>query len=262
MVSVRMSDPSGFDAGVAAAGHALADWVRQVTHEMSDEYRRIHAAATEDPGTAGDEGEEAWAALLRQWLPASYHVRTKGRLIGADGAKSPQVDVVVLKPSYPPKLLDKRTWIADGVAAVFECKLTITPTAITDTIRRSSEFGSRLQPREGSPYRELVSPLVHGLLAHSHTWKKPGSDPVENITNAVQIADLAHCDHPRNMLSVICVADAGTWTPVRIAAGVPAFYGEGWETFRAAHRLPRDGGVITGYSVPELRMVLPVSQLA
>ena len=38
--------------------HELFDFMGQVTREMSDEYERIRRRALEDPGTAGDEGEE------------------------------------------------------------------------------------------------------------------------------------------------------------------------------------------------------------
>jgi hypothetical protein len=87
------------------APHALHMFMAQVTEEMASEYERIYARAVEDPGTAGDEGEENWATLLRDWLPPNYHVRTKGRLLSHNGLMSPQIDVLVLKPSYPRKLL-------------------------------------------------------------------------------------------------------------------------------------------------------------
>ena len=44
--------------------HDLHKFMSQVTDEMASEYQRIHARAEEDPGTAGDEGEENWATLL------------------------------------------------------------------------------------------------------------------------------------------------------------------------------------------------------
>ena len=84
---------------------------------MASEYLRIYTKAVNDPGTAGDEGEENWATLFRDWLPPTYHIRTKGQLIGHDGTLSPQIDLVVLKPSYPRKLLEKKVWFAGGVAA-------------------------------------------------------------------------------------------------------------------------------------------------
>src|ERR1700709_1795937 len=95
--------------------HELDTWVSQTTSEMASEYYRIRARASEVPGTAGDEGEENWAQLLREWLPSSHEVRTKGRILAHDGAASRQIDVVVLRPGYPKKLLDKKLYLTSGV---------------------------------------------------------------------------------------------------------------------------------------------------
>ena len=61
--------------------HDLYDFMLQISDEMSAEYNRIQMRATEDPGTAGDQGEENWAEVLREWLPRTYEVVTKGRII-------------------------------------------------------------------------------------------------------------------------------------------------------------------------------------
>ena len=45
--------------------HDLYDFMQQVSDEMSTEYHRIQRRAAEDPGTAGDQGEENWAGMLR-----------------------------------------------------------------------------------------------------------------------------------------------------------------------------------------------------
>src|SRR3546814_17752652 len=70
--------------------HDLYDFMQQISAEMSAEYNRIQMRATEDPGTAGDQGEENWAELLRDWLPRTYEVVTKGRIISQDGETSPR----------------------------------------------------------------------------------------------------------------------------------------------------------------------------
>ena len=59
--------------------HDLYNFMQQISAEMATEYDRIQRRATEDPGTAGDQGEENWAELLRDWLPREYEVVTKGR---------------------------------------------------------------------------------------------------------------------------------------------------------------------------------------
>src|SRR5690348_14207781 len=105
--------------------HDYFDLVDEVKTWISQEYTRIQERVHEDPGTAGDQGEENWAAILRGWLPANYPVVTKGRIIDHDGKASPQVDVIVLSPFYPMSLRDKKLYFVGGVVAAFECKLTL-----------------------------------------------------------------------------------------------------------------------------------------
>ena len=122
--------------------------------------------------------------MLRGWLPGTYEVVTKGRVIGEDGRTSPPVDVVVLKDIYPKKLLDKKLYLASGVAAAFECKSTFRPEHIEDAVVTGVEIKGLFPARKGSPYRELHAPILYGLLAHSHVWKNPGSLPTQNITTS------------------------------------------------------------------------------
>ena len=69
---------SGLDTAQMAEIHRMNElhaWVAQTTDEMASEYQRIRARATEDPGTAGDEGEENWARALDR-------IRSAGRGAG------------------------------------------------------------------------------------------------------------------------------------------------------------------------------------
>src|SRR5947199_10847939 len=107
------------------AVHEIHDFIIFAQRTIEEEYTRIRKRAAEDPGTAGDEGEENWATLLREWLPPAYHVVTKGRIVSSDGSTSPQVDVVILHPAYPLKLREKKLYLSSGVIAALECKLTL-----------------------------------------------------------------------------------------------------------------------------------------
>ncbi len=192
--------------------HDLHDFMRQLSQEMAAEYDRIQKRAPEDPGTAGDQGEANWAELLRGWLPRTYEVVTKGRIISADGRTSPQVDVLVLKDVYPKKLLDKKHYLAAGVAAAFECKTTLKSAHIAEAVQTCVEIKNLYPVREGSPYKELHAPIVYGLLAHSHSWKGPNSTPEENILQNLRGSDGLFVTHPRLSLDMLCVADLGAWT--------------------------------------------------
>lgn len=192
--------------------HDLADFMHTLTRQMGDEYQRILKRTTEDPGTAGDQGEENWAEILRLWLPPIYQVVTKGRIISERGIASPQVDVLVLKPTYPKALLSTKLYLAAGVEAAFECKNTLRTAHIAKAVENARNISELFEPRSGDPYEELHSPIIYGLLAHSHSWKDQKSTPLQNIEGALVAADQAAVDHPRHMLNLLCVSDLALWS--------------------------------------------------
>lgn len=211
---------------------------------MASEYDRIQKRATEDPGTAGDQGEENWAELLRDWLPTTYKVETKGRVISQEGITSPQIDVLVLKASYPRKLLSKKVYLAAGVAAAFECKVTLKAEHIVEAVENCAKIKSLFPAREGTPYKELHSPIVYGILAHSHSWKGAQSTPFENIEDKLIEEDQRHIDHPRKLLDLVCVADLAAWT-----SSITTFLGprqlDDWE--KMAPLYGPSGSAVTSY---------------
>ena len=185
--------------------------MEQVTSEIEAEYLRIRFRAAEDPGTAGDQGEENWAELLREWLPPTYRIVTKGRILSSDGRASPQVDVLVLKDVYPEKLLNKKLYLSAGVAAAFECKTTLTANHIEQAAQTCVEIKSLYADRIGTPYQEIHSPVVYGLLSHSHSWKGARSTPAANVEHKWIQADHDYSQHPKHSLDLICVSDLEVW---------------------------------------------------
>jgi hypothetical protein len=158
--------------------------------------------------------------LLRQWLPGGYHVRTKGRILGDQNVASKQIDVVVLKPGYPNHLLDKKMYLAAGVAAAFECKLSLR----SAHIKKAFEvMRGVLKPRQGSVYEELHVPFVYGILSHSSSWESPGSRAVDNVTKILMECQSNMIAHPREEIDRICVADLATWTIFKSSMYGPEF---------------------------------------
>ncbi len=200
--------------------HDLHDFMRQLSDEMAAEYDRIQKRATEDPSTAGDQGEENWAELLRGWLPSTYKVVKKGRIISQDGHTSPQVDVLVLKDVYPEKLLNKKLYLAAGVTAAFECKTTLKASHIEEAVETCTKIKNLYPVREGTPYKELHAPIVYGLLAHSHSWKGANATPENNIEQKLRESDKLHVSHPRLGLDLLCVSDLTTWTLFKVVQGI------------------------------------------
>jgi hypothetical protein len=119
-------------------------------------------------------------------------------------------------PGYPKGLLSQKLYMAGGIAAAFECKTTLKSEHIREALETSSKIQRAMPKREGSPYKELNSPIVFGLLAHSHHWKAKSSRPVEIIGNGLVESDLEFVRHPREALDVLCVADLGTGTVSKV----------------------------------------------
>lgn len=189
----------------------MVDFLQQETVSLAAEYERIHRRASEDPGTAGDQGEENWATLFKEWLPSTYHVVTKGRILSHEGSASPQVDVLILSPQYPSYLLDKKLYLAGGVLAAFECKVTLSKAALRDAASTAATIKRATMVRYGSPYRELHAPILYGVLAHSHDWKSQPSEINKSIIRTLFEADVANVAHPRETIDLVCTADLGLW---------------------------------------------------
>jgi uncharacterized protein DUF6602 len=135
---------------------------------------------------------------------------TKGRILGHRGIAGPQVDLIVLRPSYPRYLLNKKLYLAAGVAAAFECKLTLKASHIDDLVDNCIAIKRLFEPRTGTPYREFTTPIVYGLLAHSHSWKGENSKPLDNFIPKFDEREGRLAKHPREMVDLICVADLVT----------------------------------------------------
>lgn len=235
----------------AAARRELFAFMTAASDQMAAEYERIRRHAAEDPGTAGDQGEENWAKLLRDWLPAGYKVVTKGRVLGLSG-RSPQVDVIVLAPGYPPALVNNKLYLAAGVAAAFECKLTLTADGVRDAVIAGRAVRRLAEVRVGSPYRELHSPVTFGLLAHSHAWKGQASTPIRNVENALLENEQQLVEHPREMLDILCIADLATWIATRQTFVGPSLFGETWSASAALYDYPLEGCCSTAYMGPNI----------
>ncbi|NYH40318.1 hypothetical protein HNR22_000045 [Micromonospora jinlongensis] len=197
------------EAGGVTASHELLAFLDQVTQEMEAEYQRIYRRSTEDPGTAGDEGESNWAGLLSDWLPADLHVATKGRILAADGTASPQVDVVVLSGDYPRKLRDKKLYLAPGVVAAFECKNTLRRSHLKKFFANAAAISKLTNDYRTNLYANTCSPILYGLLAHSHEWES-STEGLEKIDSEIQRQHQL-AGHPRDLPSLICVSDLHTW---------------------------------------------------
>jgi hypothetical protein len=190
----------------------LISFINQSHYQIQSDYERIQKKVLEDPGTAGDQGEENWSDLLKNWLSPTFPIITKGKIINFKGETSPQIDVIVLKPEYPQKLQSNKHILSDGVLAAFECKLTLRKSHLPKIFETSAKIKKLSSVRKGNPYFELQSPIIYGVLANSHEWKSDPKTVAENLTSIIQELDYKYVKHPIEMIDLFCIANLGTWS--------------------------------------------------
>lgn len=179
--------------------------------QLGADYRRVRRHSREDPGTAGDDAEETWAELLRAWLPAGFPIVTKGRILTVDGETSPQVDVLVLRPSYPSALRGRKHYFAGGVLAAFECKLTLRSRDLSAAFRNATAVKRLYARRSASPYEQLQQPLIYGVLAHSYEGSRQATSRVDPLFSWIERYEPKVSQHPSEIMDLICVADTATF---------------------------------------------------
>jgi hypothetical protein len=227
--------------------HELVTFMRQDAAEMQSEYDRIRAITSEDPGTAGDEGEETWANLLREWLPEAYQVVTKGRLLAVNGARGPQVDVIVLRPGYPKRLINKKLYLVGGVAAAFECKNTLKPSHVNDSFDQAFQIDQLSSAKAPTPFSEMVPEVYFGLLAHSTVWQSEASEQKGRMDSLLKTG-LNAMPNMRSCPGFVCVADLGCWSVMRMTYDGPGLMDpEVWDARRALTGLPAEGAATVSY---------------
>ena len=193
-----------------------SNFVWQRSNDTVAECDHIQERATENLTNTKNEEEQSWAKLLREWLPSTYEVVTNGRIISGDGRISREVDVLVLKRASSKKLLSENLYVASCAAAAFECKTTLVIEHIVKAMKACTEIKSLYPDRVGTPYRELHTPIIYGVLAHSYSWKDENTMPESAIEHKLSASDGTYVLHPRECLDLLCIADLGTWKTVKV----------------------------------------------
>lgn len=203
--------------------HKHHQWLAEMSTAIARDYEDLQAKLSGNPSAiqeSGHQAEAAWVALLQGWLPSTYEVATRKYLILED-SNGPEIsnetDIVVFHPSYPPQLRSKPHVLVSGVVAAFSVKATLTRAGLEEAVKEAAVVKRGVISRAGTPQDDLMASPVYGLLAHSHSWKSPASEPNRNVTSALRDFDSQYAATPREGLDLVCVADLNFWSRATIA---------------------------------------------
>jgi hypothetical protein len=182
-------------------------WFDSIQTEIEEDYADAQATHKEDIQRSGHEGESTWADLLAKWLPPAYGVGLRKYVIGTDDAYKPfETDIVIFEPAYPQHLRYRTKVHAGGVAAAFSVKLTARKKHINEMAAWAASLSGLSHPDQTTVEGQLLPGFPTGFLAHSHDL---GSDPIGTLSDGFDDASDA-ASHPRELLDLVCIADAGT----------------------------------------------------
>jgi hypothetical protein len=194
-------------------------WFDSIQEEIARDYADAQETHKEDIQRSGHEGESTWADLLSKWLPPAYGVGLRKYIIGSDEQVKPfETDIVIFEPAYPQHLRYRAKVHAGGIAAAFSVKLTARKGHFKEIAGWSKSLAALSRVDVTTVEGQILSGVPTGFLAHSHDL---GTDPVADLAAGFDTeADAAK--HPRDLVDLVCVADAGTLTCNRVSY-IPGF---------------------------------------
>lgn len=198
--------------------HALVEAVAESVERDYAEARDY--ARRRDPQRAGHQAESTWRRMLERW-GNGWPVVSRRYIVGPWG-ESGEVDLIVLRPDYPPHLKDEAAILVSGVAAAFSCKLTLRRQDILDAInqkRRIIDAGGG--PRGMSDEELMHARFSFGLLAHASELGGGSTtvqDRVKDIYDQVAHGSAAPLvTHPSEELDCLLLADTAFFSTMRHA---------------------------------------------
>ena len=162
------------------------------------------------PTSVGDEGENAWGAVLSEFLPSRYRCERHAFVVDSDGHCSEQIDLVLYDPQYAPTLfvLGQSKYVpVESVYAVFEVKTELDADGLdaaadkAASVRTLKPIPGRVGTIDGDRITEPKPPLA-GVIATSSSWNPPLGDPLRDRLNGY--------DQDRR-LDLGCILDGGSF---------------------------------------------------
>jgi hypothetical protein len=195
--------------------HAHHAWIGAVAQAVAAEYTaaREKLAGPENIQQRGHAYEALFRRLLSGWLPPQYEIGMRKYLLLEreinGNSFSHETDLVIFNPSYPRELRERSEVLLSGVVAAFGIKSELDPAGLKEAIEEAAMVRDGYEERLGSEIGELLSPLIYGVLAHTH--KLPGGvEPRSSVTETL-LAQAETASPPRKQLDLVCVADLDCW---------------------------------------------------
>jgi hypothetical protein len=194
--------------------HAHHAWLSAIAEEINSEYWQVRRKleGPENTQQRGHHYEALFRRMLLRWLPPQYEIGTRKYLLlehGVDGEiYSKETDLVIFHPSYPRELRERSEVLLAGVVAAFSVKSALDAQVLQDAIAEARLVRDGFIGREGSIVGELVSPLIYGVLTHTHNLS--GSEPRAVVTD-VLLGEANNERVPRRQLDLVCIADLDCW---------------------------------------------------
>lgn len=162
------------------------------------------------PTTKGDHTEEAWIALLRDFLPKRYLVDT-AFVVDVNGNCSEQQDIVIFDGQYSPLLFrigDSVFIPAESVYGVFEVKPELDKAMLeyaadkAATVRSLERTAAEIVHAGGTHDPKEPFTILAGILTSRPGWSPPFGDAFNTAVSALE--------GPR-LLDLGCVAACGSF---------------------------------------------------
>ncbi|BBZ43359.1 hypothetical protein MPRM_06400 [Mycobacterium parmense] len=228
-------------------------WLGAVADAVAAEYEltRRNLVGRARAQQRGHHYEALFRRLLQGWLPPQYEVGTRKYLLLERAVNrksySCETDLVIFHPSYPRELRERSEVLLSGVVAAFSVKSELSRGKLRDAITEARVVREGFERKVGTEIGELISPLIYGVLAHTH--KLPGDEPRAAVTDAL-LAETQKDEPPRGQLDLVCVADLDCWyrtvniaqNPIRPGPSAPSEGDSYYDFWHSAHQTPDTTG--------------------
>lgn len=131
----------------------------------------------------------------------------------ANTEQSKETDLVIFHPSYPKRLREQTHILASGIVAAFSVKMTLNAQGIREAQDEAAALRRLLPPPNATIRDDIISPILFGVLAHSHQWTAPGSDARGNVERALEDRPPRN---PREWIDVVCISDLACWSRLAV----------------------------------------------